>query len=494
MMSTKNFILPAAVIVLVTLGVYLPAMGAGYIWDDPQVLTQNLLVKAGDGLRRLWFTTEPRDYFPLTYTSFWFEWRLWGPHPAGYHVANILLHAASAVLVWRVLERLRVPGAWLAGLLFAAHPVTVASVAWIAERKNTLSLALYLLSLLLYLRFESSGKRGGYILSLIVFLLALFSKTSVVMLPVVLLGCAWWQRGRIDRKDLMRSLPFFALAGALAIVGLWFQGHRIIGHMVVRPEGFFSRLAGAGWAVWFYLYKALLPISLSMVYPRWNVNAAALFSYLPGLVLLACLGLFWRFRKSWGRPLLFAFGYFVVTLFPVLGFFDISFMRYSLVADHWQYVSLIGVVALVSGAAVRFLERRGEAWRDVGVALAVAAVFVLGALTWRHSMVYQSEETLWRDTLSKNPKCWVGHNNLASALIARGEVEKGVEHYREAIRANPNYAEPHYNLGNIRLAQGKVAEAISHYREVLRIEPDDAEVRQRLAEALAQQKAASPPR
>jgi hypothetical protein len=456
--DAKKPILLAAVIVLVTLAFYLPAVDAGFVFDDDHFLTANPLIHAPDGLRRFWLTADAEDYFPLTSTSLWLEWRLWGKGPTGYHVVNLLLHAASAVLVWRVLKRLNVPGAWLAGLIFGVHPVNVASVAWITERKNALALPLCLLSALLYLRFESSRRWRTYAAALTVFFLALLSKTSVVMLPLVLLGCAWWQRGRVTRKDALRALPFFALAGALAAVELWFHSHHVLTHIAARPEGFFSRTAAAGWSVWFYLYKALLPWKLAMVYPRWNVDPRALAAWLPDLALLAGLALAWRYRRSsWGRPLLFAAGYFIVSLLPVLGVADISFMKYSLVADHWQYVAIIGVIALAVAAGVRGWERLPPTPRKQVVVGLVVLVAALGVLTWMRCDVFETNVTLWSDTELKNPHSYIVEVNLGNAhladagsekdlRVAQAEVRLAVTHYRAAVRLDANEPEAHADL------------------------------------------------
>ena len=496
-MDRKKPILLAAVIALVTLAFYLPAVDAGFVYDDGHFLTDNPLIKARDGLRRFWFTTEAEDYFPLTSTSLWLEWRLWGKDPTGYHVVNMLLHAASAVLVWRALKRLNVPGAWLAGLIFGVHPVNVASVAWIAERKNALALPFYLLSLLLYLRFESSGRARAYAASLALFLLALLSKTSVVMLPLVLLGCAWWQRGRVTWKDALRALPFFALAGALAAIELWFHSHRVLTHIVARPEGFLSRAAAAGWAVWFYLDKAVLPWNLAMVYPRWNVDPRAAAAWLPDLALLAGLALAWRYRRSWGRPLLFAAGYFIVSLLPVLGFADISFMKYSLVADHWQYVAIAAVIALAAAAGVRVWERLSPTPQKqviVGVAILVGA---LGVLTWQRCGVFESDDTLWRDTLVKNPHCYTAQVNLGKALLlemelersplmAKAKLQEAILHFQAAALQEPHEPQAHENLANLFFALGEYGPAAEQYRELLKVR-NDAAIRERLNEALARQ-------
>jgi hypothetical protein len=261
----KRSIVQALLIVVMTLAVYLPAMQGGFIWDDDLFLTHNPLIKADDGLYRFWFTKEPPDYFPLVSTSLWLEWRLWGMNPAGYHVVNIAWHAMSAVLTWLVLRRLNIPGAWLAALLFAVHPVNVESVAWITERKNTQPMVFYLMTLLFYLEFDSSGKKQWYMFALLAFVLALLSKTSVVMLPFVLLGCVWWQRKRIGKRDLMRVIPFFLLSVVLGLVTVWYQ-RNAIGGDIIQSGGLLSRVAGAGWAVWFYAVEDKIP----RVYPWMN--------------------------------------------------------------------------------------------------------------------------------------------------------------------------------------------------------------------------------
>ena len=326
----------AKLLVGLTFIAYLPALGGGFVFDDGPLIVMNRLVRAHDGLYRFWFTTEASDYYPLTGSFWWFQWRIFGYHAGGYHAVNILLHAVNAILVWVILRRLKVPGAWLAAVVFAVHPVNVATVAWISEQKNTLSMLFSAVATLLYLRFYEDGRWRWYGLSFAAFLLALFSKTAVVMLPLVLLGCGWWMRGRLRWKDLLCSVPFFILSLVLGLVTIWFQHHRALHHLV-RSDGFPARLAAAGWVPWFYLYKALLPVNLTLMYPKWSVDASGWLSYVPGAALIVCFLVFWRARRTWGRPLLFGFGYFVAMLVPVLGFFDQGFYTYSLVADHWQY-------------------------------------------------------------------------------------------------------------------------------------------------------------
>ncbi|MDY6950166.1 MAG: tetratricopeptide repeat protein [Thermodesulfobacteriota bacterium] len=476
--------LRAAVLVLITVVVYIPAMGGGFIWDDDLFLTENPLIKADDGLYRFWFTAEAPDYFPLVSSFLWLEWRLWGMDATGYHVVNILLHAMSSLLMWLVLKRLRIPGAWLAALVFAIHPVNVESVAWITERKNTQPMVFYLLTILSYLKFQEEDRTRWYVLGLAACLLALLSKTSVVMLPFVLLGCLWWRQGGLTRKDLVRSTPFFLLSALLGLVTVWFQYNVAIGEDTFRTAGFFSRLAGAGWAIWFYVYKALVPQKLSFVYPQWQIDAASVVSYVPALLVAGSLGLFWRYRKSWGRGPLFGLGYFVVTLFPVLGFFDINFMRYTLVTDHWQYTSIIGIIALVVGLGTAIVAKRPQL-KKMATVVAVAIVGVLSVLSWGECHKYKDVEALWRDTVAKNPQAWVAHNNLGTALLAKEAFEEAVIHCTEALRMNPGHAKVHCALGTALAGVGRLEEAVTHLSNGLALNPNLASAHYDLGRALS---------
>jgi Flp pilus assembly protein TadD len=471
-------------VIVATVTAYLPMWHGGFIWDDDVLLTANPLIKSPHGWYQFWLTTQTPDYFPVMSSFFWVEWRLWGMNAVGYHVVNVLLHAANAILLWRLLARLKIPGARLAAVLFALHPVNAATVAWIAELKNTLSFFFFALSLLWYLQFDDTGRRRWYALSLWAFLFALLSKIEVAPLPFVLLGIVWWRRGRVEWKDLRRSVPFFAAALILGLVSVWFQNHVAIGHDVVRTDNFWSRLAGAGWAVWFYLGKTLWPVHLIPIYPRWRIDPTQLLSYVPGLLLAGVFLAGWRYRRSWGKALLLGLGYAVLMFLPVLGFLNIYFFRYSLVANHWQYFSIIGPIALASAAitgATGFLEKQGTFLKPLLVGTLLA---MLGVLTWQQASVYQTGETLWRTTSIKNPDSFLAHDNLGFILLQRGAVDAALGQIQMAIQLQPDDEAAQKNLGSALLEKGQLDEAMVHFQKALEIKPDDSGAENNLGFAL----------
>jgi tetratricopeptide (TPR) repeat protein len=502
--------IPALVLLALTFLAYQPIWNAGFLWDDNVMLTENRFVQSPDGLSGIWFSTEQPDYFPMTSTVLWLEWRLWGTNASGYHLINVLLHAVAALLWWRVLLRLAIPGAWLAAALFALHPVNVESVAWITEIKNTLSMVFYAAALLAYLRFDeatfiSSHERERvdarkppvdraqgnnakiwYAAALGLFVLGLLSKTAVAPFPVVLLGIAFWRRGRIDRRDLWQSVPFFVAAAGLAVATIWFQHHRAIAGAFIRDDDFWTRLAAAGWAGWFYLSKALVPANLVFVYPRWEVIGTNPLAYVPLLLAVAVLAVCWRFRRTWGRACLFALGYFVALLLPVLGFIDISFMRHSLVADRWQYFALIGPVALgIAGLTLAL--RRFSGGEYLRFACGGILVLGFGALTWKRSQLFTDADTLWLATLAGNPACAVANNHVGATLFEKGQVDEAIVHYQKAIATLPRYELAHYHLGCALAGKGQPDEAMVHYRKALEIYPDFVDASFNLATTLLEQ-------
>ncbi len=476
--------------------VYLPALTGGFVWDDEVSLTENPLIKSPHGLFDIWFSRKPFDYFPLTLSSFWFEWRMFGLHAFGYHAVNLALHITSALILWRLLHFLRIPGAYVVAFLFAVHPLTVASAGWIAERKNTLAMPFFLLSALWYLRSSreesASRQRRLYVASLCCFLMALLSKTSVVTLPLILLVLEWWQDGRSVEPEnptrkttvvarLTRTAPFFCLSIALGLLTIWFQWHRAMGGVVVQTENIWERCAAAGWAVWFYLFKSIVPLGLTLLYPRHDFTGGSFVIYFPVLLLVALLALLWKKRASWGRHWFAALSYFILALLPVLGLVDMYFLTYSRVADHWSYLALPGIITLVVAVGRGAIQKVVDWMRDIyvnmfsqqnfGYFAALCAVGVCSVLAWDRAAAFGSEESVWKDVLKKNPQCWAAHNNLARDYLNRGINPQETEiHFREALRLRSDFPEAYNNLGMLFVREGDLDLGIAYYRKALALE------------------------
>ena len=469
---------------LLVFAAYWPALTGQFVWDDQLLVVKNPLVTGQLNLRNVWLQTD----FSLTTVALWLQWLMWGNNPTGYHVANILLHALSCVLLWRVLVRLKIPGAGLAAAIFAVHPVAAASVAWISEMKNTLSLVFCLSSYLLFSIFEertAAGKNKArlfYFLSLAAFLLALLSKTSTVMLPVVLLACAWWRRGRLASRDWMRAAPFFTLSLLLGCATIWFQHRVIIAGDPVQTENFCGRFAAAGKAIWFYLGKVILPIDLSMIYPRWTMDQTAVLSYLPAILWLGVLALCWRFReRNWGRAALFGLGCFTVTLFPVLGFLSMDYLVISRVSDHFQYLPMIAILVLFAAGLSRWLPSQ------LFMPVATVAVLLLSFATFQRVEIIARDEPLWRDTLEKNPASFTAHNNLGCLLASQNKMPAAIQEFETTLRLRSQNAPAHCNLGRAYAMQHDFIRANDHFEAALKIKPDDADFQQAYANALAEQ-------
>jgi tetratricopeptide (TPR) repeat protein len=508
------FALPLSVpvgIVLIAASVflaYLPSLNGGFIWDDHDLITDNNVIRASDGPLRIWCTTEAIDYWPMTNTTFWIEWRLWEMNSAGYHVTNLILHIAETLLIWIILRKLSIPGAFLAAMIFALHPVNVESVAWIAQRKNLMAMLFFLLSILCYLKhleharprlaakpsavhhplptFSSfilhpSSFHLWYWLSLAAFTLAMLSKGSVAVLPVLLLGIVWWLRP-LTWRDLVWSAPFFLIALVFTAVNMWFQAYGLEG--AIRIASFTQRLLGAGCVVWFYLYKAFFPIDLSFVYAHWNIEAGNPLWWLPLLSALAVTAVLWRYRKSWSRPLLFAWGFFCVVLVPVMGLTDVYFMRYAMVADHYEHIAIIAAIALAS-ALWDTWHRPAPGWvRHAATAAAIAVLGTLAVLTWQQSRQYRDEFTLYVDTLKKSPDCWMAHINMGKVFLETGRLPDAMDHFRQALSIKSDCFEAYNDLGNGLAKMGRLQEAIEYYRQALSFKPDYPSALSNLGNAL----------
>lgn len=513
---------------------YYPAIHGGFLWDDNMHVTQPEL-RSLAGLGRIWFELgATQQYYPALHSAFWVEHRLFGDSPVAYHWINLLLHITAAGLLVRVLQRLAIPGAWLAALIFALHPVSVETVAWISEQKNTLSLVFYLLAVLAYLRFDDqralaaaspSAASGStwryYALATALFIVALLSKSVTATLPAALLVIAWWRRGKLTwRRDVAPLLPWFALGIAAGLCTAWVERRYVGAEGAAYELHLVQRCLLAGRIIWFYLGKLLWPVDLSFVYPRWTIDVSAAWQYVYGLAAIAVLVVFWTLRQRTRAPLAGAL-FFGGTLFPALGFFNVYPFVYSFVADHFQYLACLGVIVPVAAGLGRVLAAK-SAWLRQGIPAVL--VTLLGVLTWRQAHDYRDNITLYRATLAQNPRAWMASYNLGMELAARGQTDLAIASYRDALRLRPEYAEAHGNLGMALLTlpdqkeaavaeletavrlkpelwqaesnlanvlttlPGREPEAILHYKAVLRRRPELAEVQLNLGIALLSQR------
>ena len=491
----KSVGLGAILIVLLTLVAYVPAMRGGFIWDDDDYVTQNQTLRSVDGLGKIW--TKPGatfQYYPLVFTSFWAEYHLWKLQPFGYHFVNVLLHALNAVLLWRVLRRLEIQGAWCAAAIFALHPVQVESVAWVTERKNVLSGMFYLLAMLAWFRSrpwiagqtDDSRNWRFYPLVILLFLCALLSKTVTCSLPAAIVLLTWWKRGRVERRDVLALIPLFVLGAALGLLTAWLEKH-YVGAGSEWTLSAVQRCLLAGRALWFYVGKLFWPHPLAFIYPRWTIDAGVWWQYSFPLAALVVPITLWLLRRRIGRGPLVAVLCFGGTLLPALGFIDVYPFVYSFVADHFQYLACIGPIALVASAGAAVCRRAGQWGRYLGMLTVAAVLMMLGVSTWRQGLIYKDLETLWRDTLAKNPDAWMAHNNLGIVLAGQGRISEAIAEYAAALRIKPDYADAHYNWGVAMASQGRISEAIAEYTAALRIQPDHAEAHNNLGIVLAGQ-------
>lgn len=528
----RHVLLGAGFIIVATLAVYMPAINGGFIWDDPEHITNNHTLRNVDGLIEIW--TVPQSipqWYPLVHTTFWIEYQLKDLRPRLYHLDNVLLHITSALLLWRLLTVLKVPGAWLAAAIFALHPVHVESVAWITERKNVLSCMFYLLTVLAYWRYIHGGRdrraeadsspprnvsetkpksllEWRYILALTLFVAALLSKTVTATLPAALLVLLWWKNGRLRWADVMPLIPFFIVGIGMGLFTAWLEVHHVgasSDRIVELQLSLLDRLTLAGRVICFYAAKLVYPYPLMFIYRQWTVDWHVWWQWIFSFGVLGLLIALVVWRNRIGRGPAAALMLYCGTLFPVLGFFNVYPFRFSYVADHFQYHASIGMIALAAVGLCRLLSR--GAW---------AVLVPLIVLTVLRTPAYKDAETIWRDTLAKNPNSWMVNTNLAHivrgralasndpkdwaeadelyekalklaphihdthanvgmSLGRRGDIEGALNEFNEALKINPNFAPAYYGIAQVYQKRGDMAAALQNYQEAIKYAPNYSE-------------------
>lgn len=483
--AISKYLRGGTLIALATFALYLPAIFGSFIWDDPDYVVNNLSLRSLYGLWQIW--TQPSaspQYYPLVFSGFWLEYHLWGLHPFGYHVINVALHAGSALLLWRIVDELNLPGGWLAAAIFATHPVHVESVAWISERKNVLSAVFYLLALRIYLRPITPARWWS---ALALFVAALLSKSVTASWPAAVLVISWWRDGAVRWRDVIRLLPFFVLAVLSGAVTTYVE-HSLVGAtgsaLSELNLSFADRLVIAGKAVWFYAGKLLLPWPLTFIYPRWRIDGHSWLQWIPVLLLpLLLLGeragervlAFQSSRKEsmsgGASPRVQREGerraypavtlLFIGSLFPALGFINVYPMRYSFVADHFQYLASLALIVPMAGLLVKYFRS------------ASAIVLIpLAVLTSVRAGVFAAPLTLWSDTYSKNPNSWMVCTNLANTFNAQRDFDAAGDLFVRAYELAPQLYETQTNAAIVFARRGQTQRAIALLESSARINPD----------------------
>jgi tetratricopeptide (TPR) repeat protein len=504
--------------------VYWPCLSNEYVWDDHTNIYENRALTEPDAIRRIWTTDELYQYYPLTFTSYYLEYVFGGRRfdPRVTHAVNIALQLLNAVVLLFAGRRLglRAWAAWLLAALFLVHPIQVESVAWATERKNLLSGSFFLLSLLAYLRFFDLGRRGDYFLSLALFLMAGLSKSVTMTLPGSLLLLELVRRRTPWRAVTWRLAPFAALSGLFAASAHHFEQVRAGVMYADFNLSWLQRVIIACRVPWHYLGNILLPRSPVFIPPRWEIDTTVPETYWPVFLTAGVLLGLWMVRKRLPALTLFAVGHFLLTLLPCSGLVDFVFMLYSFVQDHFQYLAGIGVLIVVVQAASAVYDRAGRLRFRNQVAGVLTAVVLLALGTVSHLRCYDfhDNETLYRDTLNKNPAAWLAHYNLGLILVDSDRPAEAVEHFAQTLEQIPGYvpayvglgtalaktgdrpgaveayqqalardescAEAHKNLAQLLALAGRLDEAVAHYRAAVNLTPEDAFMQTKLARVL----------
>jgi len=461
--------MPGVALFLLAVVIYFPSLGGGFLWDDNTSVTESEIVRNPGGWWQAWFSPPPShpDYFPLTTDVFWLQWRLWGDHPFGYRLVNLLLHGGCAVLLWRLLREMALPAAWAAAAWVAVHPVNVESVAWIAELKNVLCLACALPAVQYFVRWTRTDSPRDYRISLACHGAALAAKASVVALPLVLVAFLFWRGPRPGKREALAIAPFLLLSLVFGLLVMHFQHQRAMGDWEILMPGLLSRIGGAASAWWFYAGKALWPLNLATIYPRWAIDPPQSWQLLLAVATLAALVILWRLPSQPARAAAFGLSAYSLLLAPALGLIKMSFMRHGLVADHFQHLALpaLGSTLVCGGAAL--MAARPLLWRRVALGLFGVSALLFFGLSWQRALLHANQEALWEDALTKNPQSPAPHVNLGSIHAGRGAFPAAENHFREAIRLGPEDARTLTNLGLTFADRGRYEEAAPWFRKAV---------------------------
>jgi hypothetical protein len=486
--SSRVPLLLAAGLFLTTVLVFQPAVRCDFInFDDPSYVQNNPLLYGGlslDSAGRAITTVHAGYWIPLTWLSYLVDYQLCGLDPAGYHRTNVLLHAASAALLFVVLFRMTnaVGRSLVAAALFALHPVQVESVAWVTERKDVLSTLFLVLALGAYARYAERPSVRRYLLVVLCFALGLMAKPMLVTLPVVVLLLDFWPLGRQDlglRRLLLEKLPLFLLALAAGVLTILTQKQ---GTAVRSLDEFslYARLGNAVVSSVVYLQMLVFPYPLAVFYPHPGDALPAWQAIGAALILMAVTLLAWMLRQR-APFLLVGWLWYLVTLAPVSGVLQAGWQGR---ADRFLYVPAIGLFILASWgvAALAPGRQRLLQWSAAGVLAASVALTIVQLSHWRDSLA------LWEHTFAVTEDNFVTRDSLAAALLDHDCVAEAVAHLERARAINPRHELAPYLLGLAAQKENRLDDAVRHLRQALALSPEHVEALAALAEVLAELK------
>jgi len=475
-MIKHSHIIQIAIIIILCAIIYVPSLQNGFIWDDNHYVYKNPLVQRMDGLKRIWFRRETPQYYPIVFTTFWTEHKLWGLNPFGYHFVNMLLHMTNALLLFQVIRKIYPRGAFPVALLFAIHPIQVETVAWISELKNLLSLCFFLLAMLSYLQFDLSKKFTHYLRTLGLFVCALLSKSISVCFVFVPIIYKWWRNGKISWREIRVSMPFFFIGLLSGVNTIYWEMHKVGAKGHEFGLTFLERLILAGRILLFYPYKICFPFEFIFFYPRWEVDVTQWWQWVFLVISIMVFLSFFYLRNTIGRGAFALSSFYFISIFPALGFINVYPMVYSFVADHFSYLSLPPLLLLLCGSVIflfdkitpqkSLLAEKFSRYRGfIFLFLAIPAIAYMCLKSMDLTRIYKDQFTLWEYLIHKNPSLSASYINLGNLYYEKGDNDKAISLYRKAIELDPDNPTACYDLGNVYMEFGMYEKAVFLFKQ-----------------------------
>ncbi len=475
-------------LVAIILGVYWQVRDFPFIYyDDPEYVFENVRVQQGltfDNIKWALTTTHFSNWHPLTWTSHMLDAQLYGNNAGQHHFVNVLLHILNTLLLFNLFRKLTgntLSSALVAGL-FAVHPLHIQSVAWISERKDLLCGLFFFLTLTNYCTYSKTGSKASYGLAFFCYILGLMAKPMIVTLPFLLLLLDYWPLCQFtSRKNnfatlFLEKIPFFLLAGLSCVVTLYAQqvGGSVASLAQISPA---ARIQNALVSYLLYLWKALIPRDLAILYPHPGTHPSWLI--LIATVILALItvsALWWASRKP---CLLVGWFWFMGMFVPVIGIIQVGVQA---MADRYTYLPMIGIYCCFA-FLFHDIQQAQKKTRFYSL-IALVIICILSFRTWQELRHWQNGKTLFARAVLVTKNNYVAHNNLGYELVQALDFNGAKKEFERALEIDPNFQVAHLNLGRSFMEEGNVAEAISHYEAALKIDPNYADAHNNLGNAL----------